>query len=261
MPKSFCTNQIQSLQSEIDTEYQKYENLFAQLDDKDPEIEKKIDEVNSIIQLVNNRISYTEDRLAKIITFSVALMGIGMAFFAAIIMLSGVTFYIGLITAFSFFFTGGLTALVHSIYVNPKYPFRAMKNDWKWFYAGIITKDYHPKPLFQDSNSEFLSKRLLHMQGLNQYAEKVLDEGKSERLKVDLQQLYLLHVNEKYKNRYLSNLRNILFRGLLVTIIFLFMLVGLITKDRITKSQDKPDATHVIREVKPIEKPRFNSDR
>jgi hypothetical protein len=259
MPKGFCKEQVKSAENEINAEYQKYEDIFANLNHDDPEIEEKIKEVNSIIQLVNNRIFYTEDRLSKIVAFSLALMAIGMAFFAAIINLTGLTFIVGLITALFFILTGGIAALVNTFYVNPRYPFRAMKNDWKWFYSGIIDKKYRPKLIFQDSPSELFSKKLLHMRGLNDYAEKILVEDKVERLKVDLQQLYLLHVNEKYKNRYLSNLRNILILGLIITSVFLFILVGLIANDKVTQSEDKADTNNVVHEVRPIEKPMAGS--
>ena len=258
MPKSSRKDQVKMLENEIETEYLQYENLFAQLDDTDSKIEKKIEEVNSLIEQVNQRIFYTEGRLSKLVTFSVALMGIGMAFFAAIIKLAGLTFIIGIITSFSFFFTGGFTALVHCwFYVNPRYPFRTLKNDWKWFYAGIIDKEYHPKPLFQDSSYKFLFKRRLHIQGLNKYAKKILDEKSVDRLKVDLQQLYLLHVNEKYKNYYLSNLRNILIYGLLVTSSCFIILVGSIAYDKIITSSTKDKVTppNITHQIKPIEKP------
>ena len=254
MTKKSDTNQIKDWEKEIDSEYQKYIETFSSLDDKISNIDEKIEEINSIIMLANNRIYYTEDRLSKIATFSVALMGIGMAFFAGIIHLNGWAFFIGLITAVSFVLTGGITSLINSSYMNPKYPFRAMKGDWKWFYSGIIDTAYHPKPVFQDNQSEFFKKRLLHMQGLNDYAQKLLTENKSERLKVDLQQLYLLHLNEKYKTRYLSNLRSILIRGIVITSIFLFILVGLITCEKMTKVNVKNNGNNVAHEVTPIKK-------
>jgi len=254
MAKKPSTNRTKNKENEIDAEYQKYIDLFMKVDDNDPNLDAKIEEVNSIIHLVNSRIYYTEDRLSKIAAFSVALMGIGMAFFAGIIHLNGLTFIVGLIAALSFVLTGGIVSLINSSYMNPKYPFRAMKDDWKWFYAGIINKDYRPKPVFQDSRTEFLKKRLHHMQGLNDYANKILAENKSERLKVDLQQLYLLHVNEKYKNRYLSNLRNILIRGIFITSLFIFILVGFVTYDKLTESNKPTNTNNHVNEVVPIKK-------
>jgi len=114
--------------------------------------------------------------------------------------------------------------------VNPKYPFRALLNDWKWFYPKIVDEKYRPTPYVIETENKYWEKRLLHVDGLTKYAEKILNENQNERLKIDIQQLYLLHVNEKYKNAFLSILRRILFLGLLlisISILFLFTVIVL----------------------------------
>jgi hypothetical protein len=74
-------------------------------------------------------------------------------------------------------------------------------------------------------------KRVLHVEGLHEYAKKILNEGMKERLKVDIQQLYLLHVNEKYKNCFLSSLRRVLTYGLiLIALAFIALFFSILTE-------------------------------
>ena len=162
--------------------------------------------------------------VTRTVTFSVTLIGIGMAFFAVTTKLDGLSFYLGLLTAGLFILTGGTTSIIHTFQVNPKYPFRALGNDWKWFYPEIVDKEYKPSTIVMETENKYLRKRLLHAEGLQKYAQKIVTEDKFERLKVDIQQLYLLHVNEKYKNCFLTSLRRVLTWGLLLTTISVIIL-------------------------------------
>jgi hypothetical protein len=159
-----------------------------------------------------------------------------MAFFAVTINLHGVSFCLGLVTTALFIITGGVTSIVHSLQVNPKYPFRVLGNDWKWFYPNIVDERYKPTRIVKETEKEYLQKRLLHVEGLKEYARKIVNQDKVERLKVDIQQLYLLHVNEKYKNHFLTSLRRILTWGLLITSIVLISLLIAIAAEQIKSS-------------------------
>ncbi|MCJ7547957.1 MAG: hypothetical protein MUP30_14265 [Deltaproteobacteria bacterium] len=236
MIKKLCRQQRTEFEKEVQSKYKYYETLFGKIPSKG--IDKKIEEVDFLINHIDNRIHYTETRITRTVTFSVTLIGIGMAFFAAIINLKEFSLYLGLITSGSMILTGLIATLIHIFQVNPNYPFKALPNDWKWFYPRIVDNEYKPKAFVYEQEKAYFKKRLLHINGLNKYAQKVIDETPRERLKIDIQQLYLLHVNEKYKNYFLTTLRKVLNVGLTVVLISLIILLLNVSIEKI-KPQKK----------------------
>ena len=67
-----------------------------------------------------------------------------------------------------------------------------------------------------------------HLKDMLTYAEKTLGSSPREELEQDLEQLFLVIVNEKYKNAQLSHLRTVLSWGLIVTIVVL-IITGILT--------------------------------
>jgi len=218
---------LEELEKRIETTYEQYEKLFDGAGLETSDINAKLEEVSFLIDHIDNRIHYTETRITRTVTFSVTLMAIGLALFAAIIKsdLEGLCFILGLISAGFLILTGGVAALIHVLQVNPRYPFRALPNDWKWFYPRIVAEKYKPKAFVKESEKTYLEKRLLHVEGLKEYAERLIEENPIERLRIDVQQLYLLHINEKYKNYFLTTLRRVLTTGLAIALIVLFALL------------------------------------
>jgi hypothetical protein len=223
------------LMREIDASYQDYESFFERIDMNDLDLSKKIEEVNSLIEHVNNRIHYTETRLGRTVTFAVTLIAVGIGCFAASVKLDGLSFYFGLVGGGLLILTGIITTLINVFQTNPRYPFRKLQNDWKWFYPRIIDEKYKPGVIMKEGEREYLEKRLLHVKGLKKYAENIVTETPVERLKIDIQQLYLLHVNEKYKNKFLTNLRWILSIGVSLA---LFAFIGLFVAISVDKIRD-----------------------
>ena len=229
-------NQTASFKFNVSNKYEEYEALFIEINQSSLNIDDKLKEAQFLIEHVNQRIQYTETRITRTVTFAATLIVIGMAFFAVSTKLDGAAFYLGICTTLLFILTGGITALVHAMQINPKYPFRALLNDWKWFYPNIVDEKYKPTPYVKETENKYWEKRLLHIEGLKKYAEKFLHENNVERLKIDIQQLYLLHVNEKYKNAFLSTLRRILFWGILLISISVMSLFALIVLNKIWPS-------------------------
>jgi hypothetical protein len=214
-------------------------------------IDKKIKEVNFLIDHIDNRIHYTETRITRTVTFSVTLIAIGMGFFTAAIKLNGCSLYLGLIATGSLILTGLITALIHIFQVNPNYPFKSLPKDWKWFYPRIVDEKYKPKAFVLEKKKAYFEKRLLHVDGLSKYAKNIINETTHERLKVDIQQLYLLHVNEKYKNYFLTTLRKVLNVGLAIVLISLLVLLLNISVEKIKsqiKEPSKPQQEAIINE-------------
>lgn len=226
-------NQTASFELNVRDKYKEYEALFVEISQSSLNIDDKLKEAQSLIEHVNQRIQYTETRITRTVTFAATLIVVGMAFFAVSTKLEGAAFYLGICTTLLFILTGGITALIHAMQINPKYPFRALLNDWKWFYPNIVDEKYKPTAYVKETEKKYWEKRLLHIDGLKNYAEKLLHENNTERLKIDIQQLYLLHVNEKYKNAFLSTLRRILFWGILLISISVMSLFTLIVLNKI----------------------------
>lgn len=217
----------------IKSEYADYEQYMDSLSLKDAELENKIKEVNDLIEHVNNRIIYTETRITRTVTFALSLVAIGMALFAAVIRLDGISLYFGLATSILFISTGSITSFTHVLQINPKYPFRALPNDWKWFYSRSVDDNYKPPFYVKETEQNYFKKRYSHINGLKNYAEKIVKETPSVRLKIDIQQLYLLHVNEKYKNSFLTSLRKVLTIGLIATLLVMISFFGWLSYEKI----------------------------
>lgn len=219
---------IESSEKLVLNQLREYENLFPMIDSD--KIDSKITEVNALIDHINGRIEYTESRITKMVTLSIALIGAGVALFGAILKtLDTVPFVFGIVPSGLLIGTGLLAVLIHSRQINPRYPFRGLRNDWKWFYPNIVSNWYRPNVMMSEDEVSLAEKKVMHVFGLTGYATKILNESPAERLRVDVQQLYLLHVNEKYKNTFLSHLRTILKNGLALVVIGLLLFLGLTT--------------------------------
>jgi len=227
------------LEREVDSAYKAYELFLEETDVGDEELSKKIKEVNLLIEHIDNRIHYTETRLGRTVTFSVTLIGVGIAVFAAVVKLSGWSFLLGLLSSGLLILTGVIAILINVFQTNPKYPFRKLPNDWKWFYPRIVNEEYKPGLIMKEGERKYLEKRLLHIKGLKEYAAKIIAETPLERLKVDIQQLYLLHVNEKYKNKFLTTIRRVLSIGVSLSLAFLICLFIIISVDKVKNPEGK----------------------
>ena len=229
----------EKLKREIDSAYKDYELFFEETDVKDEELSKKIKEVNLLIEHIDNRIHYTETRLGRTVTFSVTLIGFGIAFFAVVAKLSGWSFLLGLLSSGLLILTGVIAILINVFQTNPRYPFRKLPNDWKWFYPRIVNEEYKPNLIMKEGERKYLEKRLLHIEGLKEYAAKIVAETNLDRLKIDIQQLYLLHVNEKYKNKFLTSIRSVLSIGVSLALAALIGLFVIISVDKVKNPEGK----------------------
>lgn len=113
--------------------------------------------------------------------------------------------------------------LIHASHVNFKYPFMAVVRAEKWFYRYAIPnwERYHfpwirklSKEKFNEDSKKFEEDYPIFLDRSN---SNLLNP--SETLLQDVKQIYLLHVNEMYKNRFLTNLRKAFERGILCVLV------------------------------------------
>ncbi len=109
---------------------------------------------------------------------------------------------------------------------NPNYPFTKAYRIWRWQYRGAEKESTETKLLF--NNMDEYEKQIKKFgTNLKYYKEKTIISSEKDLFDQDLSQLFLLITNEKYKIKYLSNLRDILFGtilGSLFLYLFLFLL-------------------------------------
>lgn len=124
--------------------------------------------------------------------------------------------------------TGSVSLLVLSVVIlyvygvqTNRYPYTSATTTWKWFYRDALP-DQHAFDLkpWQLWKTRVTRVRKAYTDQLPTF-KTGLQRLQSDATNVDqdMEQLYSLHINEKYKNIYLSRLRTIFNRGLVLTLI------------------------------------------
>lgn len=183
-----------------------------------------------VIAAAAERIHYAEARRANYSVMAGALIAAGIAIF---------TFALGTIDTQWMRFgavSGSLSMIVLGaviLYVFGKqtnrYPFTSATNTWKWFYRDALPdQSAFDLKMWQPWKSQKKRVEKAYAEQLPKFKETMLklSDGEAD-LDQDIQQAYVLHINEKYKNFYLGQLRSIFNSGLVV-IAFLMIAGGLV---------------------------------
>lgn len=199
----------------------------------DSEIERLQAELQTLITAAAERVHYAEGRRSQFLAVGAAMVAGGIALFTAVSQINVSSYLDSALTTMSvgLFILGLILWSVFSIQVN-RYPWTSATRTWKWFYRDALPRNSDLnigalEYIFQWDSS---SNRIKH-EFENQLSEfrKNMIVGLIDRtsnLDQDLQQLYVLHVNEKYKNIFLTHLRTLLNWGILI-ILFLTGLIPL----------------------------------
>ena len=183
------------------------------------------DRLGVLIEAREAGIRYAESRLNGIAFLSTALLAAAIAVLSIGLGESATWIKAGLLTL-----AGGLSVLAGCLLIiytrstNPDYPFISKTSEvtrgrWKWFYRDTLPdprslatfglwgrhrRDAHASEVTETDRQfpEFVSRMVAG-----------LTDGKTDTAD-DLRQLYILHINERYKNQYLKNERTVLQRGL-----------------------------------------------
>jgi hypothetical protein len=113
---------------------------------------------------------------------------------------------------------GVLTWIVYLRQTNFRYPFTQATNTWKWFYRyALQNHEEFTTGMFcvQRKADIALGKRAFDAQWKSFVEHQVpgLTDLRTSAAQ-DLEQVFVLHVNERYKNLFLTKLRDVLVRGL-----------------------------------------------
>ncbi len=183
-----------------------------------------------VIAAAAERIHYAEARRANYSVMAGALIAAGITIF---------TFALGTIGAQWMRFSavsGSLSMVVLGaviLYVFGKqtnrYPFTSATNTWKWFYRDALPDhSAFDLKMWQTWKSQKTCVEKAYAEQLPSFKIRMLQLSDNEAdLDQNIQQAYVLHINEKYKNLHLGRLRSIFNAGLIV-IMCMIILGGLV---------------------------------
>ena len=188
--------------------------------------------LKDLLTQISARIHYADARRTAVVTFGGALLAASIAMFAAT--QNSMDFW-PLKLAMAAFLTAnallvGYLWVIYSRQTNFKYPFRGRISTWKWFYASALENErafvvkWHAKisdkeiqESQQEVDKQWLAFREKQIPGLANVKASISQ---------DIAQLYTLHLNEKYKNLFLSHLRTVFAKGLGISAIVFFSVLA-----------------------------------
>jgi hypothetical protein len=206
---------------------------MSTVDDEEQQEVNAAATLTDVINAVSERIHYAEGRRTNITIVAGVLIAGGIALFTsaydkAVTMTAWLALAAGSISAI---LVGAAVLWAYTRQTN-RYPWTAATKTWKWFYRDALPEgskfDIGWTSLFS-FGKEKAKVQSEYTRQLPLFKEKLkaltLPNVSYEQ---DLQQLYVLHINEKYKNLHLSQLRTILGRVIFLIVISMILaaLVG-----------------------------------
>lgn len=199
------------------------------------------DEILKIIDNVDRRIHYWEDRRTQFLQIALGLLAASIAGIIAImpeiqeILINRKTivanlFYISLLPSLFVLIAGGIRIVwLWNLQNNPSYPFTKSFRVWRWQYRYAEQPGMEVNTNIQnDSKKELVQEARKFQANLMNYKNMTIDCDINELVNQNLSQLYLLITNEKYKIKFISKLRDSLLTFLKTSLIVFVVVFGLI---------------------------------
>lgn len=187
------------------------------------EIPKSQDEVIStriapVISAAAERIHYAEARRANYSVMAGALIAAGIAIFTFAFGTNEMQWmrFGAVAGSLSMIVVGAVVLYVFGKQTN-RYPFTSATKTWKWFYRDALPdhEAFDLKP-GQSWSDQKIRVQNAYADQLPKFKEQMVELSDDKtNLDQDIQQVYVLHINEKYKNLYLSQLRSLFNIGLI----------------------------------------------
>jgi hypothetical protein len=121
----------------------------------------------------------------------------------------------------SMILVGGLVIYVYGLQTN-RYPYTSGTETWKWFYRDAIPDGddikldkfaYYTSLRWAKSKAKVVSAYSNRLPEFSNMTKSLIDDAVNASQ--DIEQLFSLHLNEKYKNIYLSDIRTLFNCGLI----------------------------------------------
>jgi len=212
--------------SEIASLRNQYHNLIEASSIKDEDALNLAMRCCELTFHIHQRIEYCESRRSQFAIVALSLLAAAVALFATTFsgsMNIGSPLLLTRLTALSLFLTSIITLILYSLQTNFKYPFIEITKTWRWFYHYCVSKKYKPPFLPFERAKRRKEMQVLHLRDMLAYSEKTLKISPKEELEQDLEQLFLVIVNEKYKNLQLTHLRKVISWGLGLSVLIGFV--------------------------------------
>jgi hypothetical protein len=183
-------------------------------------------DVRELLRTLQARIEYWEQRRGFFLQLALGMEAFSIAILTAIaavfdkLMIHPITFItMGVVFAVSIaILIGGIQIIrIWNRQNNPDYPFIKGYKHWRWQYR--YAEEIIPEFKYRyDSKGEYEKDIETYIKNLHSYAEKTLKLKPLEILEQDISQLFLLIENEKYKIKFVSELRDEVARLLFVAL-------------------------------------------
>lgn len=203
------------------------------------------EDLKPIIQAVAERIHYAESRRTNFTVIAGIFIAGGLALLGLLTeKVSDALIWYPLVFGAVYLIILGVGVFwVYSRQTN-RYPWTSATKTWKWFYRDALPEqgkfDTRWQTYFGFKNEKTRIQGEYRRQ-LPLFKDQI---GKLEKpiesYNQDVEQLYVLHINEKYKNIHLSELRTVLNRGLFGCLIFLLagLLIGYCADSRAIRTHN-----------------------
>jgi len=183
-------------------------------------------DIRDLLETLQDRNEYWEQRRGLFLQIALGMMAFGVAIMTAVaavfdkLIVHPFTFVImGVVLAIS------VTVVISGIQIiriwnrqnNPDYPFTKGYKHWRWQYR--YAEEVIPEFKYRYKSTEEFEKDIeAYIKNLHSYAERTLNLTPMGILEQDISQLFLLIENEKYKIKFVSELRDEVTRWLYVTL-------------------------------------------
>lgn len=190
------------------------------------------EELGRIIDHIANRIHYAEGRRSAFSVIAGILVAAGVALLPYVESTVRDPGFrgAGFLAAIAMIILGGVLLLIYAKQTNFKYPFTQVTTTWKWFYREALPRskefDVHWTDYVRQNKERIEEGKRAYSTQWGDFRDnqkKWIDDD-DQNLAQDLEQIYVLHVNEKYKNDFLRHLRTVLEKG--IYLIFVAAVLG-----------------------------------
>jgi len=203
-----------------------YRQLYESKGLTDDKAQALSNDVRELLQTLQGRNEYWEQRRGLFLQIALGMLAFSIAIGTAI----AAVFDKLMLHPFTFIIMGGVIAVSLAILVggiqiiriwnrqnNPDYPFTKGYKHWRWQYR--YAEEIIPEFKYRyESKEEFEKDIETYIRNLHSYADKTLNLKPLEILEQDISQLFLLIENEKYKIKFVSELRDEVTRWIFVTL-------------------------------------------
>jgi hypothetical protein len=208
-------------------------------------------DIMEVIAAVSERIHYAESRRTNFSVIAGVLVagGVALITFALGNIDSMLVKYIVAGSATALILFGTILFLVYARQTN-RYPWTSATNTWKWFYRDALPKSsafdlsWHSYFRFGKEGDKAKAAYGAQLGPFKDHLTRLADDVES--LNQDAEQLYVLHVNEKYKNMHLTDLRRVTTFGLFI-VLPTFAILGGTYGFYLDRQHERPKQIHYAR--------------